>query len=201
MAPEWNLLEARARRVAAAVGDLRADLLNQGVACPPAKELPPALPPYVERLLEALNTFPALVGYLNGRRPSGGTAVIRSEADVQDLIYVSVKPIFPDMVYEEPTRKGAAGYSVGDFCIPSLKLILEIKFVGGREDVKAKADEISEDIWKYTTQTDCERVVFFVYDPHLSIPDRANYARSLSTISGDFRSKGREVDVTTVIRP
>ena len=201
MAPEWNLLEARARRLAAALGDLRVELLNQGLTRPSAKAPPQALPPPMERLLEALSTFPALVGYLNGRRPSGGPTAIASEADVQDLIYVSLKPIFADMVYEEPTRKGAAGYSVGDFSIPCLKVILEIKFIAARQDVKSKADEISEDIWKYTTQTACESVVFFVYDPQLLIPDRANYARSLSTTSGNFRSKGREVDIITVIEP
>ena len=201
MAQEWSLLEARARQITAALGDLRLDLLNHGVARAPARDLSRALPPSVETLLEALKTFPTLVGYLNGRRSSGGPIVIASEADVQDLIYISLKPMFPDMVYEEPTKKGPAGYSVGDFSVPSLKLILEIKFIAARQDVKTKADEISEDIWKYTTQTDCERVVFFVYDPCLLIPDRANYTRSLSAIPGDFRSKGREVDIITLVHP
>jgi hypothetical protein len=201
MAQEWSLLEARARQVAAALGDLRLDLLKHGVARAPARELPRALPPSVERLLEALNAFPTLVGYLNGRRSSGGPIVIVSEAGVQDLIYVSLKPMFPDMVYEEPTKKGSVGYSVGDFSVPSLKLILEVKFISARQDVKTKADEISEDIWKYTTQTDCERVVFFVYDPYLLIPDRVNYAHSLSAIPGAFRSKGREVEIITLVHP
>lgn len=201
MAEEWNLAEAQFRQIAAALAHLRVELQNHGVGRPSARQPVHPVPPSLERLIEAVNTFPALVGYLNGRRPSGEPRVIRSEADVQDLIYVSVKPIFPDMVYEEPTKKGAAGYSIGDFSIPCLKLILEIKFVGAREDVKAKADEISEDIWKYTTQTDCERVVFFVYDPHMLIPDRVNYARSLSAAPGSFRSKGREVEIITLIRP
>lgn len=201
MAEAWNLLEARLRELAAALGDLRVELREHGVLRPSSQQAAQPTPPSVERLIDALNTFPHLVGYLNGRRPSSAEAVIRSEADVQDLVYVSVKPAFPDMVYEEPTKKGAAGYSVGDFSIPSLKLILEIKFVGRKEDVKKKADEIAEDIWKYTTQTDCERVMFLVYDPHLLIPDRVNYARSLSTTPGDFKAKGRNVDIITLIRP
>jgi hypothetical protein len=201
MAREWTLAEEQFREIAAALAHLSVELRSHGVEPPSAKQPAQPVSPSLEKLIEALNTFPALVGYLNGRRPSGEPPVIRSEADVQDLLYVSVKPIFADMVYEEPTKKGAAGYCIGDFSIPCLKLILEIKFVGAREDVKAKADEISEDIWKYTTQTDCERVVFFVYDPGLLIPDRANYARSLSTSPGDFKSKGREVDIITVIEP
>jgi hypothetical protein len=201
MARQWNLAEAQFRQIATALAHLRVELQNHGAADPSTKQPAQAIAPSLERLIEAVNTFPTLVGYLNGRRPSGEPPVIRSEADVQDLIYLSMKPIFADMVYEEPTKKAAAGYSIGDFSIPSLKLILETKFIAARGDVKAKADEISEDIWKYTTQTDCERVVFFVYDPHVLIPDRVNYARSLSAAPGSFTSKGREVEIITLIRP
>jgi hypothetical protein len=200
MAEQWSLLEARAKQIAASLGALRLELLDQTLAPPGVSNLPGAAPT-LEQLVEALNGFPTLVGYLNGRRPSGGPIVIQSEADVQDLIYIGLKLRFPDMVYEEPTKKGPAGYSVGDFSVPSLRLILEVKFVGAKQDVKTKANEISEDIWKYITQTDCERIVFFVYDPYLLIPDRANYARSLSTTPGEFKSKGREVDIITLVSP
>ena len=126
---------------------------------------------------------------------------MHSEADVQDLLYFSLKPLYPDLVYEQPTEKGSAGYSVGDFSIPSLNLILEAKFVGEKAHVKARADEISEDIWKYATQTDCECILFFVWDPELLIPDRVNFARLSSATGGDFKAKGREVEIVTVIKP
>jgi hypothetical protein len=152
-------------------------------------------------LIAVLDGFPGLVGYLNGRRAAGGVTTVGSEADVQDLLYLGLKPMFPEMVYEQPSEKGAAGYSIGDFHLPSLRLILEAKYIARKSDVKEKADEIAEDIWKYATQTDCERIIFFVYDPNLLIPDRPNYARSLSTLHGDFKSGGREVEIRTVIKP
>ena len=155
----------------------------------------------IQHLFAALDAFSGLVGYLNGRRESGGVATVKSEADVQDLLYLSLKTIFPEMVYEQPTEKGAQGYSIGDFQIPSLKLILEAKYVAKKADVKARAEEIQQDIYQYTTQTECKRIVFFVYDPLILIPDRANFAASLSAAEGDYKSAGREVEIWTVVKP
>ena len=155
----------------------------------------------LEHLLAILDTFPTLVGYLNGRRTSGSIVAVTSEADVQDLLYLTLKPSFPDLVYEEPTKKGAAGYSIGDFSIPCLKLILEAKYIANAADVKGKADEMAEDIWKYTTQTDCQHIIFFVYDPQPLIPDRTNYTRALSTKAGEFSASGRVVEIRTIIKP
>lgn len=185
---------------------LRADLAATGAAVPPptsaapSAEAPPRDDAPLARLFGVLDAFPSLVGYLKARR-SEGLMVLDCEADVQDLLFLALKPHFPDMVYEEPTKKGAAGYSVGDFSVPSLKLVLEAKYVGSPQDAKAKADEIAEDIWKYTTQTDCQRIVFFIYDPHLCIADRPNYIGGLSAASGEFASKGRAVEIQTVIKP
>jgi len=164
--------------------------LDKGTAEPP-----------LERLFATLDAFPGLVGYLNARRSSGSIVVVNSEADVQDLLYLALKPVFPDLVYEEPTKKGAAGYSIGDFWLPCLKLVLEAKYIDTSQDVKPKADEMSQDIWKYSTQIDCQRIVFFVYDPHLSIPDRPNYADQLSTKAAEVRVSGRAVQIQTVIKP
>lgn len=161
----------------------------------------PAPAASLDTLIKALDAFPTLVGYVNSRRSKGTLLAIDSEADVQDLLYLSLKPLFSDLVYEQPTEKGSAGYSVGDFSIQSLQLILEAKYVAEKKDVKARADEIAEDIWKYANQTDCKFIVFFVYDPNLLIPDRANFARLSSATGGDFKAKGREVEIITVIKP
>jgi hypothetical protein len=185
---------------------LRADLAGTGATVPMSSASAPSAVPLSEdapvlRLFHALDNLPVLVGYLNARRSSSPLFQVDSEAAVQDLLFLTLKSHFPDLVYEEPTRKGAAGYSVGDFCVPSLKLILEAKYIASAQDAKAKADEIAEDIWKYTTQTDCQRIVFFIYDPHLSIADRANYTKALSAHEGEFVSRGRPIEIHVVIKP
>jgi len=201
MSTEWESLMRGTEAARRKVARLRSDLESRGAtsrAAPPPNQRP--LTASLDMLMDALGAFPTIAGYANSRRPKSGVAV-DSEAAVQDLLFYSLKPLFGDLVYEQPTEKGSAGYSIGDFHIPSLKLILEAKYVGAKADVKARADEIAEDIWKYATQTTCERIVFFVYDPGFLIPDRKNFARMSSATAGDFKAKGREVEIVTVVKP
>ena len=151
------------------------------------------------RLMTALDSFPTVVGYLNGRRPSTSGKQVKSEADVQDILFTILKPMFPTLVFEQPTEKGAVGYSIGDFALAELELIIEAKYIDSRGDVKKVADEIAEDIWKYSNQTTCERIVFFVYDPGLLIPDRESFKQVYT--AGDYRVRGRTIDISTVIKP
>jgi len=207
MPDSWNRFVATAKDAARRLDLLAADI-RPLAARVTANEREASTVPQSEaeasrlmRLMAALEGFPTLVGYLNGRRASGSMLVVTSEADVQDVLYLALKPGFPDLIYEEPTKKGAASFSIGDFSIPCLGLILEAKYIAVKADVKAKQNEICEDIWKYSTQTECRRVIFFVYDPHLLIPDRANYARALSRKADEFIADGRQVEIQTVISP
>jgi len=207
MTNEWQAFKRDSLAVIQSVSRLHAHLAEAGVSAGPSAEgiRPPRVAPRepvgIPELFHILDVLPSLVAYLKARRATRRLMQIDSEADVQDLLFLALKPSFPDLVYEEPSRKGAAGYSIGDFRIPSLQLILEAKYVATVSDAKAKADEIAEDIWKYTSQTDCQRIVFFTYDPLLLIPDRANYVRALSASVDDFRCRGRPVEIQTVIKP
>ena len=144
--------------------------------------------------------MPDSIGYLKTRRvqPFG---VVDSEANLQDLVYLSLKPYVRDLQYEIPTNKGAAPFSIGAFWMPSLSLFIECKYVGRREDVKRVADEISEDIWKYSTQTSCERMLFVAYDPGLHIPDRPQFVRGVSAKPNSFKAGGRGIIIDTMIVP
>lgn len=202
MPDDWHWLRGRVESASSAIERLRADLAGLGAGSLSEKPQPATQPSAdfapLQVLLNALDTFPTLVGYLQGRRKTREFLVLADEADVQDLLFVALKPIVPELVYEEPTKKGAAGYSVGDFSISSLKLILEVKYIKERSDVKAKADEIAEDIWKYMSQTDCQRIVFFVYDPNLLIPNRTSFVKGSSA---QLESDGRQIEVQTIIKP
>lgn len=202
MSSDWDTLRRDTETIGHSLAELRADLATLGVSdrqsAVARTELASADDSPFQLLLSALDAFPGLVGYLQGRRGSGDFIQVAHEADVQDLLFISIKPMLPELVYEQPTRKGAASYSVGDFSLPSMKLILEVKLVKNRSDVKAKANEIAQDIWQYVNRTDCQRILFFVYDPNLVIPDREAFVRESS---GMFTSLGREVQLHTVIKP
>lgn len=175
MQGQWQRVTEQTKSVVRKLARMHADLTALGVqrmartSDGPQTPTPEPEEAPLSRLFQTLDMFPALVGYIQGRRREP-FLVLEDKAAVQDLLYLSLKPVLPELVYEEPTRKGAAGFSVGDFSLTSMKLILEVKFVKVAADVKVKANEIAQDIWQYSAQTDCQTIIFFVYDPHILIP-------------------------------
>lgn len=57
----------------------------------------------VEKVVSVLEQFPACVRYLNTRRSSGAVININSEADIQDVVYLMLRPWITDLVPENPT--------------------------------------------------------------------------------------------------
>lgn len=157
--------------------------------------------PKREYLLSLLEEFNDCVAYLEGRRVKGKTLEITSEAAVQDLLFVMLKPVFPELAFEDPSPKSAASYAIKDLYFPSMKLVLEAKYIGSRNDVKAVEKQLADDIWKYSGHPDCEDLLFFIYDPHPYIADRRNFAARMSRESGEFMNLGRQIRIQTVIKP
>lgn len=149
---------------------------------------------------DLVRSFPDAVRYLNARR-SKPFASIKSEADVQDLLYLMLKPSIPALQFETPTSASSSSYSIADFWIEDLRLLIECKFVDQRSDVKRVANEIAEDIWKYGKTTECEDLVFFVYDPNLVISNRQQFIRASSAEAGSLVIAARTVTVEVVVVP
>src|SRR4051812_5930374 len=63
----------------------------------------------------ALREFDACVRYLNTRRSAGAVIDIQSEADVQDVLYLLLRPWIVDLVYESPADKSSNRYVIKDF--------------------------------------------------------------------------------------
>lgn len=61
--------------------------------------------------------------------------LIRSEADVQRIIWSILRPTFPDLVDEDFLPKFGAKNYKPDFGIPSLRLLIEAKYVSGSKTV------------------------------------------------------------------
>jgi hypothetical protein len=109
---------------------------------------------------------------------------IIDEYDVQAILYLMLRSVFDDVVDEEPTKKFGHGYSRIDFRIPSLKLIVEAKFVRKREDFKKIEDEIKIDSINYLHSTDCRRMTVFLYDDSASVEEHELTTQALKQIDG-----------------
>lgn len=135
----------------------------------------------IEAVLAALNSFTDVVRYLNTRRSTGAVLELSSEAAVQDVLYLMLRPWILDLVPENPTDKVANRYTIKDFLSRSGRFVIEAKYVRDREHGKSLAKEINDDIETYRYHSACDDLVFFVYDSDGNIPDAAALERHVKT--------------------
>lgn len=112
------------------------------------------------------------VRYLNTRRSEGAVLKLESEADVQDAIFIMLRPWIPDLTYENPTDKSGNRYVIKDFVIPSARVVIEAKFVRDKAHGKSISKELHDDIEMYSQHASCDDLIFFIYDPDSEIPDQ-----------------------------
>jgi hypothetical protein len=109
--------------------------------------------------------------------------VIREEREIQDIIWIMLKPVFPDLVDEDTLPKlGHSSYKA-DFGIPSLGLLIEVKMARKAEDFKGIEKEIMEDSRGYLTQTDrYNRILVFIYDDSASVQEHGITKQALEKL-------------------
>jgi hypothetical protein len=129
-------------------------------------------PPGIAPALLALREFDACVRYLNTRRSAGAVLDIQSEADVQDVLYLLLRPWVVDLVYESPGDKSANRYAIKDFLSPQGRFVIDAKFIRDKEHGRLISKELHDDIEMYRTHPRCDHLIFFVYDPDAFIPDQ-----------------------------
>ena len=123
-------------------------------------------------LLLALSEFDACIRYLNTRRSAGAVINIESEADVQDVLFLLLRPWILDLVYESPADKSGNRFAIKDFASASGRFVLDAKYIRDKEHGKNISKELHDDIEMYRTHPRCDHLIFFVHDPSLFIPDQ-----------------------------
>jgi len=123
------------------------------------------------KIADALEQFQECVRYLNTRRSSGAVLNLNSEADVQDAVYLILRPWVTDLVWENPTGKVANRYTIKDFVTREAKTVIEAKYVRNENHGRQISREMHDDIENYRHHQHCNNLIFFVYDPNSFIPD------------------------------
>lgn len=110
---------------------------------------------------------------------------IENEKEIQDILWLMLKPFFDDLVDEQFLPKlGHSSYKP-DFALPSLRILLEVKFVKKRGDFKKIEKEIMEDSVGYLTKTkDYDKIIVFIYDNSCSVQEHDETRRDLIKING-----------------
>jgi hypothetical protein len=128
--------------------------------------------PGIAPVLLAMREFDACIRYLNTRRSAGAIINIESEADVQDVLYLLLRPWIIDLTYESPADKTANRFVIKDFASASGRFVVDAKYIRDKDHGKNISKELHDDIEMYRSHPRCDDLVFFIYDPNLFIPDQ-----------------------------
>ncbi|MGW4116762.1 PD-(D/E)XK nuclease domain-containing protein [Actinosynnema sp. NPDC004786] len=120
---------------------------------------------------------------------------IRSEREVQDILLIMLRSVFDDVVDEDPLPKiGHSSYRV-DFGLPSLGVIVEVKYAYKASDFKKIENEVMIDAAAYLKESDRYKdVIVFIYDESSSVEHHDVTRRALAGLPG-------VTDVIIVSRP
>jgi hypothetical protein len=125
----------------------------------------------IPRIIAALDSFGECVRYLNTRRSKGAILQLASEADVQDALYLMLRPWISDLTPENPNDRIANTYTIKDFISRSNRCVIEAKFIRNKDHGQSIVSELNNDIENYRYHSHCDDLVFFIYDPDSFIPD------------------------------
>ena len=110
---------------------------------------------------------------------------IRTEREVQDILWLMLRPIVLDLEDEDTLPKFGHSTYRADFGIPSLGLLIEAKFARTAADFKAIEKEVLEDLVPYLKSPERYReVLVFIYDDSCSVQHHDTTIAALRSVSG-----------------
>ncbi|MFI7492075.1 hypothetical protein ACIBXA_27235 [Micromonospora echinaurantiaca] len=105
---------------------------------------------------------------------------ITSEREVQNIIWIMLRPVFDDLVDEETLRKRGHSTYRADFGVPSLGLLIEVKYARKAADFKTFEKEIYEDYIAYLSGNGPYRkMAVFIYDESVSVQEHGTTRNAL----------------------
>lgn len=110
---------------------------------------------------------------------------IDNEYHVQNLLYFLLSPLLPDLRDEEYFPSVGQKHPRADLFIPSLKLIIEVKFIYERTSFADTVGEVGEDASLYLADASpYTRIVAFIWDDTRRTEEHGLLIRGLRQIEG-----------------
>jgi len=107
------------------------------------------------------------------------------EKDVQDLVWVVLRSHFDRLVREEVLPVFGAKSYKPDFGIPSLRCLVEVKFIGSKTDITRVQEEVLADVPGYLNAvTGYDSVAILVYDAAQKLRDSSKFTADLTSVEG-----------------
>ena len=123
---------------------------------------------------------------LRTRHYNRATLSVDDEYDVQDLLRALLRLYFKDIREEEWTTSFAGASARMDFLLKAERIVIEVKRTRKSLTAKKLGDELIEDITRYRTHPDCDKLICFVYDPEGLLGNPQGIINDLSTQNEGF---------------
>jgi REase_DpnII-MboI len=157
--------------------------------------------PTIEDICKTLNRIPAALRrwtWEERGRTRGAQArkwYIENEYHVQSLLYFLLAPVFPDLRDEEYTQAVGQMHPRVDLVIPSLRLIIEVKFMRSSDNSQSMIEQIAADASLYLVEgSKYSNIVAFIWDDSRRSEQHDILKSGLRQIKGIF-------DAIVVSRP
>lgn len=140
-----------------------------------------------EVVRDVLNNFSnAIQKIINGRRQNHPDFKIEDEYDVQDMLYVVLKSIFPNLKEEDPIPKVGGKSTKIDLILREDKILIEVKMIKAKDSNETPfIEQLKVDFESYHECKWLRKLFCFVYDPYKKTRDISNF----NDLNGE-RTKG-----------
>jgi hypothetical protein len=120
---------------------------------------------------------------------------VENEYHVQNMLWMLMAPLFPDLIDEDSTPKVGPVQPRADIVIPSLRLIVEAKFMRADDPPKKMVEQIAQDASLYLVPgSKYDKLIPFIWDDSRRTEHHEEMIRGLRQIVG-------VVDAVIVPRP
>ncbi len=137
--------------------------------------------PTVEQIHKVLRGVGAgLLRWPNGKGRHQHEWRVCNEYDVQSLLYCLLRPYVPEIKEEEPLPSIGTKRPRVDIAIPSLRLLIEVKFLRATESFNKVLGEVAEDKSFYLGKgSSYDRMLVFLWDDSQRTEEHASFERGI----------------------
>lgn len=133
------------------------------------------------------------------RRKDHNEYIIKDEYDVQDLLHVIFKSIYPKIESEENTPKVGGTTARADFIFKEFEIVLEIKMIKQTDrDEKNFIEQIKVDILSYYRYKP-KYMIFYIYDPLDKTENEQNFKDLEKKIKYQDKDSTHEIETEIIV--
>lgn len=151
----------------------------------------------IEIIRQVLKEFGNSVKKITQNRRKGHDEFkINDEYDVQDLLYVILKPLFPKLIDEDPNQKVGGVSNKIDLIIREEKILIEVKMIKESDTNEKKfIEELKIDFESYHSNPHLEFLFAYIYDPQNKTKDIQNFYQ----LNGIREKNGKSFEVEIIV--